>query len=360
MKTLLCWRGEWMTYTGNHWIETDQAELRGRIYNQLEHVHYEEDKKGTIEIVPFNPNKRKIADVLEAMRAVGHLSSKVDAPQWIGTAEGYSRAPAREIVSCTNGLLHVPTKKLLPHTPTFFSTVAVPFEYLPDAPAPTTWLNFLGSIWPDDPDSIALLQEYTGYILSGRTDMQKALLLIGPTRSGKGTYARMLGSLVGAGNAAGPTLASLGTNFGLSPLLGKPLAIVSDARLGSAGASTVVERLLSITGEDMLTVDRKFKDPWSGKLPSRFVILSNELPRFGDASGAVANRFLILQMTKSFLGKEDRTLDGPLDQPFRVAEKYALMSPIGISVKYVPSSKCSFHGVSACVILRSFHAAMPP
>ena len=87
-----------------------------------------------------------------------------------------------------------------------------------------------------------------------------------------------------------PTLASLGTNFGLSLLLGKPLAIISDARLGSAPADTVVERLLSITGEDMLTVDRKFKEPWSGKLPTRFVILSNELPR--EPSDADLNAML--------------------------------------------------------------------
>jgi hypothetical protein len=106
-----------------------------------------------------------------------------------------------------------------------------------------------------------------------------------PTRSGKGTIARMLAELVGRGHVAGPTLASLGTNFGLSPLLGKPLAIVSDARLGNTPADAVVERLLSITGEDMLTVDRKFKEPWSGKLSTRFVILSNELPKFRTPPG---------------------------------------------------------------------------
>ena len=50
------------------------------------------------------------------------------------------------------------------------------------------------------------------------------LLLIGPTRAGKGVIARVLKALVGRGNYAGPTLASLGTNFGLSPLIGKPLA----------------------------------------------------------------------------------------------------------------------------------------
>ena len=96
----------------------------------------------------------------------------------------------------------------------------------------------------------------------------------------------MLTELLGRGHVAGPTLASMGTNFGLSPLLGKPLAIISDARLGSAPAHTVVERLLSITGEDMLTVDRKFRDPWSGKLPTRFVVLSNELPRFKRQLGS--------------------------------------------------------------------------
>ena len=167
-------------------------------------------------------------------------------------------------------------------------------------PEAVGWLEFLASVWPDDPDSIALLQEYVGYVLSGRTDMQKMLLLIGPTRSGKGTIARMLTELIGRGHVAGPTLASLGTNFGLSPLLGKPLAIISDARLGDTPAHTVVERLLSITGEDLLTVDRKYREPWSGKLPTRFVVLSNELPRFKDTSGAIANRLLILQMTEQF------------------------------------------------------------
>ena len=103
------------------------------------------------------------------------------------------------------------------------------------------------------------------------------MLLIGPTRSGKGTIARVLTALLGKGNVAGPTLASLGTNFGLSPLIGRPLAVVSDARLAGANVHQIVERLLSISGEDLLTIDRKYRDPWSGEPLSRFLILSNEL-----------------------------------------------------------------------------------
>jgi putative DNA primase/helicase len=304
-----------MRWQGTHWAEWDTAELRSRVYDTLGEVDYMRPimEKGVIvyyEPTPWNPNKRKVADVMEAMAACGHLSADVDPPAWIDQHD--VNTAASQMISCRNGLLDLATRKLVDHTPALFNFVSVPFDYYPDAPPPRAWFEFLASVWPDDPDSIALLQEYIGYALSGRTDMQKLLLLIGPTRSGKGTVARMLTQLIGRLHVAGPTLASLGTNFGLSPLLGKPLAIISDARLGDTPAHSVVERLLSITGEDVLTVDRKFRDPWSGRLPTRLVILSNELPRFRDASAAIAHRMLILQMTNSFLGREDRTLDARL------------------------------------------------
>jgi len=154
--------------------------------------------------------------------------------------------------------------------------------------------------------------------------MHKMLVLIGPIRGGKGTIARTLTKLVGKGNVAGPTLASLNSNFGLSPLLGKPLAIIADARLGSAPSHTIVERLLSITGEDMLTIDRKYREPWTGRLPTRFVMLSNELPRFTDSSGAIATRMLVLQLNRSFLDREDRTIESRLEPELPAILNWAL------------------------------------
>ena len=43
-----------------------------------------------------------------------------------------------------------------------------------------------------------------------------------------------------------------------------------------------------------------------------YVILSNELPRLTDASGALAGRFIILQLINSFYGREDLSLTGKL------------------------------------------------
>jgi putative DNA primase/helicase len=71
----------------------------------------------------------------------------------------------------------------------------------------------------------------------------------------------------------------------------------------------VVERLLSISGEDTITVNIKYRDQWNGKLPCRFILLSNELPHFGDASAAITGRFVILRLTESWLGREDQGLE---------------------------------------------------
>ena len=149
-------------------------------------------------------------------------------------------------------------------------------------------------------------------MISGRLDLHKILLLVGPTRAGKGVIARTLTALVGHDNVAGPTLSSLGGDFGLAPLLGKPLAVVSDARMSGRGSQVVVERLLAISGEDSITVNRKYRDQWTGKLPSRFMVISNELPQLGDASAAIAGRFVALLLTKSWYGHEDTGLEGQI------------------------------------------------
>ena len=90
------------------------------------------------------------------------------------------------------------------------------------------------------------MQEWAGYSFTANTQ-QKIVLVIGPRRSGKGTIGRVLRALVGPVNTAEPSLGSLGSPFGLWPLVDK--LHISDARLGGrTDSQVVVERLLSISG----------------------------------------------------------------------------------------------------------------
>ena len=294
-------RGDFYTWDGTCWSEIDRRDVRGAAYCWLEHATYIHPDKGVS--LNFAPSCRKIDDVLDALRAVVLLHSRADVPTW--TTDRID-PPAHEVISMANGLLHVPTRTLLPHTPDFFCHHSLPFPYSAESSSPTRWLGFLRELWDNDESSVVALQELMGYVLAGDTRLQKMFLLVGPKRGGKGTIGRVLTGLLGAHNVAAPTLAGLSTNFGLSPLIGKPLGLISDARLSrKADSNVVVERLLSVSGEDSLTIDRKYREPWTGRLPTRFVIMTNELPRLTDSSGALASRFVVFVMTKSFYGREN-------------------------------------------------------
>jgi putative DNA primase/helicase len=118
-----------------------------------------------------------------------------------------------------------------------------------------------------------------------------------------------LTALLGTENVAGPTLAGMTTNFGLWHLIGKSLAIIPDARMsGRTDSAIITERLLSISGEDAQTIDRKHLSPITCKLSTRLMILTNELPRLTDASGAFVGRLILLRLAESFFGREDHGL----------------------------------------------------
>lgn len=319
------WRGEWWRYEGPHWAESETEAIRKWLYLRLEHAAYQaKNKDGEWEERPWAPDRGKVDKLLDAMVAPTLLGKALDAPSWISTGDR-----ATGVVPCMNGLVDVASQELLPMTPDYFGTVCIPIDYDPAVAAPVEWLKFLRTLWPasgdgQDAEEIRTLQEWFGYVLSGRMELQKMLLLIGPPRCGKGTIARILTALLGKPNVAAPTLAGMATNFGLQPLLGKTLGIVGDARLQSNGQEAVVERLLSITGEDAITVDRKNREAWTGTISARMMILSNELPKFGDASGAIASRFVILSLRESFLGREDTGLETRLREELPGILKWAL------------------------------------
>lgn len=300
---LVFYQDEFHHWCGTHYRRVEAGEVKAAVYDFAAGcVNGNGD--------PFMPNRAKVEEIISALKAATFCQRNLAPPCWLpaNSLNDVLYEPG-EMVACRNGILNLKTRRLHPLTPEFFTLNALTFDYKPDAPKPENWLAFLKSIWPDDPESIATLQEVFGYMLSADTRQQKIFFLKGPKRCGKGTIARILTLLLGRENVANPTLASLSNNFGLQPLIGKRAAIVGDARL-TRGLNTAViaERLLSMSGEDALTLDRKYLAAWTGQLGVRMMLLSNELPALDDASGALASRFVLLVMRESFYGREDHEL----------------------------------------------------
>ena len=236
------------------WRVVDDEILRSILYLWLEDkqvlVGGEPPK---VKVAPFGPNKVKVANLIEALKAVAQLPNITDPPFWIDPMAG-DPDPTR-LLTFRNGVLNLDSLELAPPDPRLFSINCIDTDYDPAARAPR-WERFLDEIFPDDVESQETLEEEMGYTLTSDRSQQKIFCAIGLPRSGKGTIGRLLHRLLGR-LYCGPTVEMFGDEqFGLMTLLGKTAAGIADARENDrAGPKIIVGRLLSISGLD--TVERR-------------------------------------------------------------------------------------------------------
>lgn len=299
-------REQFYRWTGTHWTYLPMNTLRALVHDLFSRAVFVGSIGRGQNAQPawqdFDINRAKLTEIVDGMQHMTLVDEQVEPPVWLDRqrAMDYPELPAREVIACGNYLVHAGSRRVFTHTPRLMNTFAVDYDYSFDAPPPSAWLQFLNELWPDDPQSIDVLQEIFGYLLTRRTDLQKMFMMIGPPRSGKGTIIKVLSLLLGgARNVTSISMADLNQNFGLEEIVDKTLAIMQDARFRSRDDGVAVERVLSITGEDPVTVNRKNKAILTVKLPVRFFLVSNELPRMADESNALRTRMVLLRLRRT-------------------------------------------------------------
>lgn len=303
-RTLACWREDFWLWTGTAWRLVKPADLRARAWTVLDDVQY----AGADEAKDWTPNKARVANVLEGLASVAHR----DSDREVDTGDADTA-----LIPFANGVLRLNRatgeRELLAHSPTLFNVYSLPFPFDEDAPAPKRWLRFLESLEIED-DVIELIQEWIGYVVSGDLSKNKMMYLFGDTRTGKGVITRTLQHLVGVENTASPNLAQLGETFGLAGTIGKTLITINDARFRGVKTAELVERLLNLTGEDDMQINRKNRPVWEGRPSARVMIVSNDLPSItGEQSTAFAKRIIgPVKLHRSFFGIEDELLERKL------------------------------------------------
>jgi hypothetical protein len=209
-------RGCLYGWTGTHYVEVAPKVARSAVYQFLHENAATIDK--TQAIVPFKPRPKVVSEIVDCLDALVHQRDGLaerETPFWIEGSPNEGRDP-NDIIACRNGLLDLKTRELLPHDPLFFNFHCLPFDYDPEAKAPR-WNKFVWELWPeknaDDKRARLLLGEIFGLLLTGDVSFQKIFLFIGPPRSGRGTIARILESLLGPEQVVSPTLAKVGKQF---------------------------------------------------------------------------------------------------------------------------------------------------
>lgn len=299
--------GEFYLWNGRVYTKLDPNRISSDLYKIYD--KYPVKLTENLPIMPYNAVPQTVG-ILEKTLALKVLVDATDNPKipFFIDRIGDDIRP-EDMIIFENGMLHMPTSRFYEHTSCLFAVNGLPCVFDENAGPPTQWLNFLNGILPGDQSSINLIQEWFGYILTSKTNLQKFLFVLGPPRSGKGTIGRIAEAMIGTSNIAAPKLRQLGTPFGQQQLINKSVAIIGDCRLSPKEDKVpILESLLGIIGEDTFSVERKNLPNWTGKLPTRFMVASNDPLHVLDTSGALESRMLIVRLDKSHTGQEDYTL----------------------------------------------------
>ena len=255
--------------------------------------------------VPFNNNL--VGNVLPIIEARMNCDAQLYPQLPFFKPERGKIAPCdpRNVIAFKNGLLDVSKaiqgdNQLIPHNHSWVSLSCLPHEFDPTAQCPR-WLSFLDEILEGDKEKLANLQEFFGYVLTPDNSYQKMLVLLGVSRSGKGTVVNVMESMLGSDAMTGYSLTSLADKFGLGGLVGKLVASVGEVNLQRHPQKyQIFERINNITGGDPVEVEFKHNPlKMSVRLPVRFVVACNEMPQFADDSGALAERLVLINFEKA-------------------------------------------------------------
>lgn len=226
-----------------------------------------------------------------------------------------SAAADTRYLNLPNGLLDWRTGQLSKHSPDVPSTIRIPVEWDPAAGCPeiSKWLR---QVFPDD--LLSFVEEVIGYTLYNENSLHKAIMLFGRGRNGKGTFLRVLTSLIGKENISSVSPQSLDENrFMGAELYGKLANFAGDVDPRTFRATEMFKK---VTGEDWVTAERKHGQPFQFISRAVMVAAFNRLPRTADTTEGFFSRWIIVPFTSYFPpGVADPGLTGRLTKPEELA-----------------------------------------
>jgi P4 family phage/plasmid primase-like protien len=211
----------------------------------------------------------------------------------------------RGLVAVANGVLDLQTRGFSDWKPEYFLRRKLGVAFDPARACPE-FMNLVTTSFADldsgeRQSCIDLLQEFFGACVGAgilNREHRRALLLVGPSRTGKTELANIIRRLVGE-PVASPAVSEIGERFGTATFYGATAWIRDDAV--NEGDRIDPERFKTIVTGEPIDIERKNCPPLRQvRLEIPVVLTANSLPTSRDSSDAIFNRCLVVEMTNVF------------------------------------------------------------
>ncbi|HEX4424183.1 MAG TPA: phage/plasmid primase, P4 family [Terriglobales bacterium] len=187
---------------------------------------------------------------------------------------------------------------------------------LPVAPSPAgsnyqevcpRWMRYLEETHPNNPEVQAYLKRFVGYCLTASTREEMILFLIGPGGAGKGTFAEILGAILGSYSLMLPmsilfedSKDDRRQNY-FAEMCGRRLVIANE---GSKHKRLDSRSIKDLTGGGDLSGRRLNKQPINFAMTQKMLVLANDYPVL-EIDDAMMRRVHVVPYTVKFSGAKN-------------------------------------------------------
>lgn len=313
--TMKFWREIFMRFDPSRgcYVIVPRAQLNASInisckteFDRLARLPRADDKEPKVNSV----SRALVNNVLAALEGICLLPDDIEPNTWLGDDD---HARGHKLwISMANGILRLDDlladadEVLQPHSPLWFSPIALPYEFIPYAECPI-FTQVISHNQENDVDRISLLQEWAGYILTPSTDQQKFMVLEGEGANGKSVYLAVLQAMVGRKNVSSIPLESFDGRFDLTQTLGKLLNVAADA---SEIEKAAEGRVKSFVSGDTMYFDRKGISGVDAQPTARLIVSANNRPRFSDRSSGIWRRMMVVPWNKIIADDDPKRING--------------------------------------------------
>lgn len=227
------------------------------------------------------------------------IISKIETDTFIDEKEFFQNNYIYE-VPVQNGILNTLSREIKPFTSDkiFFNKLPVTFNKNATCEKID---KFLSDVLANADDK-KVFYELGGYSLLKESRFEKAFMMTGGGRNGKGKTIELLKRVFGIENCASLPLCALNPeSFEISELFGKMLNLAGDIANTDFKDTSMFK---SLTGRDLVIGKRKFLTPIYFYNYAKFIFACNELPRVYDVSKGFWERWILFEFPYTFEDKE--------------------------------------------------------
>jgi putative DNA primase/helicase len=280
-------------------------------------THWRSDNAGVIRFVTAALQARATEGVKtqnelltkSAFPSATHVKSTVYLLQSYASVPVTEFDPVPHHLNCLNGVIDLRNGDLIPHDHRQRQTYCLDIEYVPGAES-ALWEELLPKWLGPDINLRMYTHRLMGYAITGDTREEVFAYFYGPPRSGKGTFLNTIHAILGPLSASTDMDTFLdrksGRNFALASLINARFVQAQETRPDQWLNPALLK---TATGRDPISVEHKYKAPFTA-VPQWLIVLASNWPPKAppDDTAFWESRMRVISFPNSNVGHEDRTI----------------------------------------------------